>query len=536
MGTVGTALRAFSFAAGLRRTVSRPWHLEDALRTVGDEAGRREERFLRSLDALVWPYAASPTRRLLAAAGLEPVDVRRLVDASGLDAALGALRDHGVYVSYEEYQGRAEARRGSATFSFSPPDFFNPVVRGDYMATTGGSRSLGTPVELSWAWQRYQGVKTPIQRQLTGLGDGPAAVWLPVFPSAAGFGAVVKTAAGGTVPERWFSQIPVDVQGIAGHKQLANRAIPALAALTRTGLPSPEHVPTDDPEPVVRWLEGAVARAGRALIAGYASSITAAARWAVDHGVDLTGVVAHPASEPVTAGKLAAIRAAGMRPYPGYAFVPEGVVASTCDACQEEEYHLWDHEVAVTTRRRQRADGSDVDAFLWTSLSAEAPRVLVNVENDDYGVVRHGVACDCDYGQLGLHTRVADIRGISKVVAAGISLDGETFDRLVEVDLPARLGGGPGDYQFVEEEHPSGTVVSLRVHPRLGPVDGPAALDTVRRALHATENGVLADEVWSPGGGLRIVRAPAASTRAGKTLSYERIGAATPPVALEQIP
>jgi hypothetical protein len=221
------------------------------------------------------------------------------------------------------------------------------------------------------------------------------------------------------------------------------------------------------------------------------------------------------------------MRAAGMRPFPGYAFVPEGVAAMACGNCRDEEYHLWDNEMALITRRRGRGDGTDVDAFLWTSLAPNAPRVLVNVENDDYGVVRHDVDCDCRYGELGLRTRVADIRGISKVVAAGISLDGETFDRIVEIALPAALGGGPGDYQFVEEDGRSGTVVSLRVHPRLGDVDEAAALATVREALTVSENGVLADKVWTPGDGLRVVRAAPAATAAGKTLSYERL-AATP--------
>ena len=30
-----------------------------------------------------------------------------------------------------------------------------------------------------------------------------------------------------------------------------------------------------------------------------------------------------------------------------------------------------------------------------SSLALEAPRVLVNVENDDYGDLRRDVACDC---------------------------------------------------------------------------------------------------------------------------------------------
>ena len=41
-----------------------------------------------------------------------------------------------------------------------------------------------------------------------------------------------------------------------------------------------------------------------------------------------------------------------MTPYPTYAFVPEGTVALTCEHCDDEEYHLWDHELAFITRRR----------------------------------------------------------------------------------------------------------------------------------------------------------------------------------------
>ena len=126
--------------------------------------------------------------------------------------------------------------------------------------------------------ERRQGVQRAIQHDMAGTPGAPTAVWLPVFPSAAGFGAVMKQSAGGNRPERWFSQVPTDLGGIEGHKQLANKAIPALHALARTRLPSPEHVPTSDPAPVVEWMLEARSRSERVAIAGYASSITAAAR------------------------------------------------------------------------------------------------------------------------------------------------------------------------------------------------------------------------------------------------------------------
>jgi hypothetical protein len=528
------ARRGVSVARGLHWLVTHPVSVGEAEQIVVDEIDRRGRRLVDSIERLAWPFAESPTRRLLVAAGLEPADVAALVTDQGIVGALEHLRDLGVYVSYEEYQGKVPARRGSSTFEFSPPDFFNPVTKADYLATTGGSRSQGAPVELSFAWQRRQGVQRSIQLDQAGVRGSPTATWLPVFPSAAGFGAVMKLTAGGNRPERWFSQIPTDMAGISNQKMVANRFLPALNALARTGLPSPEYVPTSHPEPVVTWLADAVRRHGSAAITGYASSLTAAARWATDHVVDLAGVVAFPSSEPVTAGKLEAMRSSGMTPYPTYAFVPEGTVALTCEFCEDEEYHLWDHEIGVITRRRSRGDGTDVDAFLLTSLADEAPRVLLNVENDDYGVVRHDVDCACHIARLGARTRISHIRGISKVVAAGISLDGETFDRMVEVDLPERLGGGAGDYQFVEREELSGTTVTLRVNPDIDASDEQCR-EAVGGLLRGTDNGVLADAVWARNGGLRIERSTPIITRAGKTLAYERLGA-KPRAGTEQHP
>jgi len=374
-----------------------------------------------------------------------------------------------------------------------------------------------------------------IQRVMADIPGAPSAVWLPVFPSAAGFGAIVKNAAGGLILERWFSQLPSAVDGVAGHKQVANRFLPLLATLTRSGLPSPEHVPTSAPEPVVRWLRDALDRHGKAGLSGYATSVTAVARWAVDHGIDLTGAIAIPSSEPVTASKLAAIRASGMTPRPQYAFVPEGVMAMACGACDDEDYHLWRNEMTVITRRRDRGDGTPVDAFLWTSLDDLSPRVFVNVENDDYGAVVHDVGCDCVLGRLGLTTHVRDIRGMSKVVAAGITLSGDELHHIVEVELPQRLGGGPGDYQFVEEDGPAGTRVSLRVHPRVGSIDHDAAVAAVRAVLARSDNGVLAQRVWMPEGRLHTVREAPAITRGGKTLPYERLGGGPTPAAAPDI-
>lgn len=153
---------------------------------------------------------------------------------------------------------------------------------------------------------------------------------------------------------------------------------------------------------------------------------------------------------------------------------------------------------------------------------------MLNVENDDFGRVQHHVACDCPLGRLGLTTTVADIRGISKVVAAGISIEGSTFDRLCEELLPAGIGGGAGDYQFVEDDTAGRTVIELRVRPSIGPIDDAAALDLVRRTIEADELGVLASSVWGEDGHVRVARTDPIITRAGKQLAYERLQPSRP--------
>jgi hypothetical protein len=159
--------------------------------------------------------------------------------------------------------------------------------------------------------------------------------------------------------------------------------------------------------------------------------------------------------------------------------------------------------------------------------------VLLNVENDDYGMVRPDVHCSCGLAPLGLRTRISNIRGISKVVAAGISLDGEVLDRLVETELPGRVGGGAGDFQFVEREGAAGTTMALRVHPDID-LNEEHLRDAVDAALRTSDNGVLAAAVWARTGGLRIERSAPLVTKAGKTLSFERIDDPARPAETEK--
>jgi hypothetical protein len=89
-----------------------------------------------------------------------------------------------------------------------------------------------------------------------------------------------------------------------------------------------------------------------------------------------------------------------------------------------------------------------------------------------------------------------------------------------EKTFPSEFGGGPGDYQLVEEEDENGhTRLTLLVDPGVGEVDEEKILGWLRAALSegSRANQFMAG-VWQNAGTLRVKReVPHASPR-GKIL------------------
>lgn len=519
---VSTVAQGVRFAAGLRRFLGTPVDPVAARQEIVDRWTHRAACFLRSMDELVWPVPTSPHRALLEHAGVDRGAVVRLVEEHGLDGALAVLRDEGVYVSYEEYTGQAAAQRGSRSFAWRPQDFLNPAVAADYMGSTSGTRSSGTPVGKSFAHLRALVPVDLLIQDLWGAPRAPNAVWLPVLPSSAGLNNVLRLGAAGLAPERWFSHVDPATREVSDAKRLANRVVPPLSRLIGAPLPRPEHVPASTPDAVLAWCLEALRRAGAAWVATYPTSAVALARCAVERGERLDGLRIRVGGEPLTAAKVAAIAAAGAVPVNGYAFAQAGRSAVSCPSSRVEELHVLEHHMALVTRRRPRADGVTVDALCWTSLDRSSPSVLLNTENDDYGRVwQDEEACGCLLGAMGHRTRLADVRGISKVLSGGITLDGERLERLAEVDLPHRFGGGPGDYQFGETELDGISRLVVRVAPRVGEVDEAAVARWVAEHLRSDDLGVLADAVWRGPGAVAVVREAPAPSRSGKVLTFE---------------
>lgn len=106
-----------------------------------------------------------------------------------------------------------------------------------------------------------------------------------------------------------------------------------------------------------------------------------------------------------------------------------------------------------------------------------------------------------------------------------------TVIRVLEEVLPSSFGGGPTDYQLVEEEDADGRAcLRLLVHPRLGPLDEAAALQTF---LAHIGPGTGAERVmrlaWQDARLVRVERRLPLATASGKILHLHVGGRGRPP-------
>jgi hypothetical protein len=157
--------------------------------------------------------------------------------------------------------------------------------------------------------------------------------------------------------------------------------------------------------------------------------------------------------------------------------------------------------------------------LLCTTLYESAPRLLLNVSIGDYAVLRRR-ACGCALGRAGLSLHIHRVRSFDKLAMDGMSYVIDNLFEVLEETLPLRFGGGPGDYQLVEEEGAGGqTLLSLLIHPGVGPVHEEDALACLQEALERP--GGMAQymaRAWQQFGSLRVRReAPRTSSR-GKVL------------------
>jgi hypothetical protein len=506
-----TALGLARFALGVRRFCRRVETVPGALEKVRARLSERDLRLLAVFERSIFPNPRSPYRRLLEAAGCEPGDVRRLVATDGTEGALARLRAAGVYVRFDEFKGLAPAVRGSQRFDFRPADFDNPILRPHFAVSSGGSRARPTRILIDLDYLTETAPEWALWFEAHGWMSRPLVFVTPAYPGIVN--RQLRCASIGKPYDRWF----VTGRGGSAVYGAVSAAVQALARRA-SGVPRGEAVPPGELDRVAEAL-GAMATAGRPpCVMTTPATATRLCLSAAQRRRPLTGVAFLLAGEPYTEARRLSVEHAGARGHPFYGCSEAAPVGVQCPtpAASDDVHVLTDLFALVTGPAPPDADDGG-EPLLLTSLLASGPKILVNTDIGDVGRLEQR-PCGCLLGRLGYGTRLSAIRSSEKLTGDGVTFLGPDLWALLETGLPRRFGGGPGDYQLVEEQDERGVPrYRLLVSPEVGALDEAALAETFLGMLSGLRPayGFMVNQ-WRQGRFLTVERTRPRATPRGK--------------------
>lgn len=292
------------------------------------------------------------------------------------------------------------------------------------------------------------------------------------------------------------------------------------AMIGGVNLSPPQYVSLSDPSPIIEWMLDVRRRGQTPHLKTFASSAARLCQAALARGNDLTGVQFTVTGEPVTEARLAAVRRSGAHATPRCGTSEAGLIGSGClNPVVSDELHLFHDLNAVIQPGDAQLEGLTPRSLLVTAIRPSARLILLNASLGDEATLGSR-DCGCPMDELGWTTHLQSLRSPEKLTAAGMTFLDVDVERILEEVLPGRFGGGPTDYQLVEDVTSDGrSRLRLLVDPAVGPVDAPAIATTF---LSAIGNGTGVERVmgllWQEAGVLHVERRPPMLTRAGKVL------------------
>jgi hypothetical protein len=496
-----------------------PVTVGEARATLEERLARRDADFLALVRRSIYGQRDGPYRALLDEAGVAAGDVERLVRDDGVDGALRALHRAGVYLTADEFKGRAPVRRGRLTLSIDPADLRNPASSAHLMFHTSGRTGHTQVVSIDLAQLRHEAVDLALF--LDARGGGAWVHGIYGVPGTSIVRIVMRVGAVGAPLVRWFSQLDPAGGGLDARYRWSARLMRIGGALARVPIPAPEHVPLERPRRIVSWMAGLLAAGTIPHLWAFASSAVRVCDDAVAAGIRLDGAQFTVLGEPLTAAKLAAIHRVGASAASYYSSIESGHIAYACQApAAVDDMHVL-HDLYAVVQPGESPPGSSLpaDALLVSALGPATPFVMLNVSLGDRGTMEDR-ACGCALMRLGWTRHLHGVRSYEKVTAAGMTLRDADVARVLEEILPARFGGAPTHYQLVEDEDDTGRArLRLLVHPAVGTIDTAAVTEAFLAAVGA---GMGPDRVvemtWRAGGILGVERTPPRPTKGGKIL------------------
>ncbi len=519
---LGEAMYYARMGRGVFQLLRAP-RIADPEKTVLDQLANRERRFLETVRSVIFADARHPYRRMFQLAGCGYEDLKQRVEQDGLEDTLAALHRAGVYLSHDEFKCKKPIVRSGRTIPAAPASFLNPLVSRSYESRSSGSRSAGTVTRHNLQNQLYRECYAHFLQKEFDLENRILVGVMPILPSAWGLGSCLKAARAGRRIEKWFAA--GGTWWDSGHYRAATKALMILAAVMGAKVAFPTYLKPDDFSDAAEWIAGKRREGILCWVNGVVSACVRVAAAALDKGFDISGTVFRVGGEALTDAKRRVIESAGAEVFPYYHIHELGPIGQACRQMRDgNRVHIHRDAVAVISYRRTAPlSSTDVDSLLFTSLLPFAPRVLINAEMDDAGII--GPArCDCSYQKMGFVQQVSNIYSYGKLTGQGITLIGGDVVGILEKILPQVFGGAPGDYQLVEEETGRQTAIMLRVSPRTGVSTTKEIEERFLKEVRKLFGGSLSRRQWLHSGAVRVVIGEPYATVSGKILPLHLIG------------
>ena len=507
---------------------------------IADPAGdirrqmeNREANFLDLVRRAIYLNPRSPYYRMLQLAQCEYQDLEQAVRRDGLEHTLEALLHAGVYLTQDEMKGKGPIVRAGERIPSEELSYRNPGVAPHIEGQSSGSRSKGIRMRHGISTQVYWDRYNALLADDLGLRNRAFVALLPILPSATGITTTLRGPQFGWRFERWYA-----VGGAmrdAGHYRAVTKAMVLLGKVAGSRSPFPTYLPENDFSPVAEYIARRKAAGKECFLGGVVSPVVRVAAAALERSLDISGVIFSVTGEALTPAKRALLEAVGGRVYPFYATVDVGPVGYSCRHMNTGNcVHLFEDSVAAITRRRLAPlSDLEVNSLLFTTLGPPSPRVVINAELDDSGIIERA-HCDCAFSRAGLTRQIRDIASFGKLTGQGMTLAGTDVVRILEEALPRRLGGSPGDYQLVEKEGPAQTVLMLRVSPRTG-LSSPAGVrECFLEELARHRGWSIAARIFRHSDAVQVIIAEPLATVTGKVLPLHLLHVEEPKQVLKE--
>lgn len=458
------------FILGLKGYYDNKFSFDDAHRIIVGRVAQREENFLKMLKVSIFGFPKSPYLPLLKLKKYEYGDVENLISRNGLEETLNVLCDDGVYLTIEEFKGWKPVIRNGREVRVDERDFNNPFSISCFERRSGGTRGESTRVLAGFDFLSQTAVHRGIVFDIRKISSFPQIIIWPAFPYGVGMKLLLHLSKFKIYPHMWISLVDDRHYTLSSKSKISMTYI-LLGRLFGEKFPKPIHCTLKNISFIVEHIRSFLDKYGKCCVLTSVSTALRLCQTAKEKGIRFEGLIFYGGGEPFTKMKMQQIQSAGASFIINYAFAEAGFVGSLCtNSTGTDDIHLCKDKLALITYNRKVFDYS-VNAFLFTSLLPSAPKILLNVESGDCGIVEER-NCSCPYFELGYDIHMNEIRSFEKLTSEGMTFYGRDLLSIIEEILPSLFGGSSLDYQLVEEECESGiTRLVIFVSPDIGELD-----------------------------------------------------------------